>query len=224
MYNRTIPSPYLVIVQDNYKVIKNSGVSNDSLSKYFNGCFGDVLKAYGVYQMWICPACLMVGRLSYGYGDKPDKCPTCGMPLYQIATFQGRASYTGDAFMYASLYLLNEKFGLNIRPTSLATRLYDLEVSHDVVIEAKGSALSTLNPDGSSSKLGRAGMNRSDTKKKAFANAVEWRKRVPNGQFYIITNSMPSSLKAYHDDAVTGIYDITKRIQLEEFVSELRGV
>ncbi|MDG7044200.1 MAG: hypothetical protein JRN19_01740 [Nitrososphaerota archaeon] len=126
--------------------------------------------------------------------------------------------------MYASLYLLNESFKFKIKSTSQTTRLYDLEVSHDIVIEAKGSALSVLNPDGSSSKLGRAGMSRSDTKKKAFANAVEWRKRVPNGQFYIITNSLPNNLIAYHDNAVTGIYDITKKNQLDAFVSELRRV
>jgi hypothetical protein len=97
-----------------------------------------------------------------------------------------------------------------------------LELGHDVVIEAKGSALSIINPDGSKTKLGRAGMSRTDTKKKAFANAEEWRERVPAGAFYIITNSLPNSLLAYHSDTVTGIYDVTKKIQLDKFVSEVR--
>lgn len=223
MYSQVIPSPYITIVRDNYGVIRNSEVSNDTLSRYFNGCFNDVFRALGLYQTWVCPSCIALNKLSAGYGKKPAKCPNCRKPVYEVATFQARASYSGDAFMYASLYLLKEKYGLNLKPTSLATRLYDLELTHDLVIEAKGSPVSVINPDGSKSILGRAGMSRTDTKKKAFANAEEWRERVPNGEFFIITNSMPNSLQAYHSDTVSGIYDISKRIQLEKFVSELQA-
>jgi hypothetical protein len=130
----------------------------------------------------------------------------------------------GSVFEYACVYLFRKSFNIDAKPTSESTRLYDFEVRRDVVIEAKGSPLYIMNPDGSKSHLGRAGMSRSDTKKKAFANASEWRRRFPNGNFFIITNSLPNELQAYRNDKVTAIYDVTKKDQLERFVSELRGL
>jgi hypothetical protein len=141
--------------------------------------------------------------------------------VYLLATFNARASYVGDAFEYACFYLLKEKFGFNPKITGERTRLYDFELKTDVVVEAKGSPDHIINPDGTHTKLGRPGMSRSDTKKKAFANGEEWNKRFPNGSFFIITNSMPSNLTSYRSRTITGIYDVTKKKEIEQFTSEL---
>jgi hypothetical protein len=39
-----------------------------------------------------------------------------------------------------------------------------------------------------------------------------------------LTNSLPVSLRAYKDEKVDGIFDITKKIQLDEFVSETKRI
>jgi hypothetical protein len=55
--------------------------------------------------------------------------------------------------------------------SSEQTRLYNFEIKNNVVVEAKGSPEYIVKPDGSKSKLRRAGMLRSDIKKKAHANS-----------------------------------------------------
>src|SRR5208282_1288643 len=98
---------------------------------------------------------------------------------------------------------------------------YDLEIRPDLVIEMKGSPEFVINPDKTKSALDRAGMSRSDTHKKAFASATEWKRRFPKGHFFILTNSLPVSLRAYKDEKIDGIFDVTKKNQLDEFVSEV---
>lgn len=220
-----IPEPYNFIVKENYNsTIKKSGISNDSLSRYFTGCFDDTGKMLGLFKTWVCVKCLSIGKCSYGFGDKPKKCSICGNRVYEVGTFQARASKVGSAFEYACLYLLTEHFKIQTKPTFESTKLYDFEVKPDVVIEAKGSPEYIRNPDNTKSVLGRPGMLRTDTEKKAFANAGKWRRNFPSGHFYIMTNALPDSLRAHRDDRVTGIYDVTRKSQLEDFISELSRI
>ena len=215
-----IPQPYNSIIKQNFKIISN--VTDESLSRYFEGCFNDVYRMVGLYKTWVCVACLSVGKHSFGWGDKPDSCPVCEKTVYEVGTFQARASYVGNVFDYACQYLLNEKYDIDTNPTAESTRLYDFEIRNDIVVESKGSPKYVINPDGTRSSLDRAGLLRSDTEKKAFANATKWRRLFPNGTFFIITNALPNHLRAYRNDKVTAIYDITKKSQLDCFVSELR--
>jgi hypothetical protein len=164
-------------------------------------------------------------KFSYGWGDKPNACPVCNeKTVYEVATFQGRASYVGGMFEWACWHLLKEGYGITSRPTSESTRLYDLEIRPDVVIEAKGSPTYIINPDGSHSRLGRAGMMRTDTEKKAFANAKKWHTRFPDGYFFILTNALPNHLLAYRNREIRAIYDVTKKSQLESFISDLKAI
>ena len=213
----------LAYTASNYKkTLGKKGLSNSSLSDYFASCFNNTSILFGTYKCWICVTCLVENEFSYGWGDKPRSCPRCGKPTYEVATFQARASHVGRAFQYACRYLLKELYGVNAELTGEKTPLYDLEIRPDLVIEAKGSPEFIINPDKSKSPLGRAGMSRSDTHKKAFANATEWKRRFPKGHFFILTNSLPVGLRAYKDEKIDGIFDITKKIQLEEFVSETK--
>ena len=216
----SIPQPYRSIIRDNFKIV--DPISDDSLARYFDECFKDIYRMVGLYKTWVCVACLYVGRCTYGWGDKPRKCDVCEKPVYEVGTFQARASYVGDVFDYACQCLLQEKYGISTTPTSTSTKLYDFEVRNDIVIESKGSPKYVINPDGTRSILARAGMLRTDTEKKAFANATKWRRLFPNGWFFIVTNALPPHLRAYRNDAVTAIYDVTKKSQLDRFVGELR--
>lgn len=211
----------LAFTASNYRrTIGKKGLSNTTLSDYFANCFSDVSTLFGLYKCWICVTCLVEDKFSHGWGDKPKSCPKCGKPTYEVATFQARASHVGRAFQYACRYLLKESYEIDGELTGEKTPLYDLEIRPDIVVEAKGSPEFIVNPDKTKSSLGRAGMSRSDTEKKAFANATEWKRRFPKGHFFILTNSLPIRLRAYKDEKIDGIFDITKKSQLDEFVSE----
>jgi len=225
MHISDLAIPYLKIAKQNYKIIEKNGVTNETLSRYFTECFNDICSAMSLYKCWVCVRCMELCKFSYGWGDKPDACPTCGeKTIYEVATFQARASYVGETFQWAFWLLLKNQYGIESRPTSDITRLYDLEIRPDVVIEAKGSPKYIVNPDGSHSQLGRAGMTRSDTKKKAFANAKEWSMRFQNGHFFVVTNAIPNELRAYRNDTVKAIYDVTKKNQLESLIFDLKTI
>lgn len=222
-----IPDPYRSLVNRNYKIIENKGINDDSLKRYFDECFNDIGRMVGLYKTWICVKCLERGAdklvldQNYGWGDNPHECKVCHTHTYEVATFQARASYVGDMFEYACLHLLTKKFSIKAARSSDQTKLYDFEVKNNVVVEAKGSPAYIVNPDGSKSKLGRPGLMRTDTKKKAFANAAEWHKRFPNGHFFIITNAIPNELRAWRDEKIDAIYDVTKANQLQRLVEEI---
>jgi hypothetical protein len=217
--------PYLQIAKENYTIIEKNRITNDSLSRYFTKCFNDICRAIGLYKCWICVRCLELSKYSAGWGDKPKTCPQCGeKATYEVATFQARASYVGEMFQWAFWLLLKREFKIEAKPTSDTTRLYDLELRPDIVIEAKGSPDYLINPDGTHSRLGVPGMMRSDTKKKAFANAKAWNMRFPKGHFFVVTNAIPNELLSYRDDTIQAIYDVTKKNQLESLISDLKGI
>lgn len=178
-----------------------------------------------LYKCWVCVRCMELSKFSYGWGDKPDTCPVCGeKTIYEVATFQARATYVGEMFQWAFWLILKNNYGITARPTSDSTRLYDLELRADVVIEAKGSPSYIINPDGSHSNLDRPGLMRSDTEKKAFANAKKWNERFPNGHFFVVTNALPLHLQRYRNSTVKAIYDVTKKNQLESLIADLKDV
>lgn len=218
---------YLSIARERYSIIEKNGVSNDSLNRYFQDCFDAIGRAMSLYKCWVCVRCMEFGKFAnaYGWGNKPKACPSCGEKfVYEVATFQARASYVGEMFQWAFWHLLHTQYGITARTTSDTTRLYDLELRRDVVIEAKGSPDYIINPDGTHSNLDRPGMIRSDTEKKAFANAKKWNERFPDGYFFIVTNALPTHLHGYRNTTVNAIYDVTKMSQLDSFILDLRTI
>lgn len=161
---------------------------------------------------------------NYGWGDHERKCQVCGKNTYDVGNFQARSSYVGHAFEHACRHLLASKFGIISTITGGKSRLYDLLIKNNVVIETKGGPRHVSNPDGSESKIDRIGMERSDTEKKAFENATKWRKLFPNGYFFILTNAIPRHLWEYHDDKVTAIYNVVKEKDMRKFTDELKSL
>lgn len=213
---------FLEIVNANYDLLdKNSELTDLTLARYFNSCFNDVVKIYGLYQAWVCPECLHHNEgKPYGFDVKPKKCPSCGKSVYDIGNFQARSSRMGLVFKYAVLNLLRKKFGLDLRLPVKSTRYYNLEVGKEKFILTRGSPLNIIRPDGGKTELRRAGMKRSDTIDKAKTRAAEWKKKRPNSKIYIVTNSLPTGL-LYEKEDISGIFDLSKKVHLYQFVDEL---
>lgn len=67
----------------------------------------------------------------------------------------------------------------------------------------------------------RPGLMRSDTLKKAVANARNFRRGHRSGHFYVVTNALPSGLVGIREDDVSGYFDLTKTARVREFASEI---
>lgn len=157
---------------------------------------------------------------NYGWGNNPRKCKVCHKNTYEVATFQARASYVGAMFEYASFHLLTKKFGIKMTLSSEQTRLYDFEIKNNVVVEAKGSPEYIVNPDGSKSKLGRAGMLRSDTKRKHLPMQQNGINVFRTDIFSLLL--MPCRMSFAHGvTKIDTIYDITNANQLNKLIDEL---
>jgi len=214
--------PFDTIAADVYKKYLNASPTNSNLKGYFNTCFQTAIDHYGVYQCWACTGCLRSGRKTQGWGKPPSRCPECHLPsVYEIASFQARSSVVGNAFAGAFSYLMQAHYRLPLLPTPGNTRTHDFEITADIAIEAKGSPSSITNPDGSSTQLNRPGMERSDTRKKAFDNAHTYKERNPNGLFFIASNIIPSDLVGFRSHDVTGVFDVTKVDRLEAIMQEI---
>ncbi len=209
-----IPPPYDGIVARNLSQVLSHGINDRALSDYFNGCFQDVARKFQIWPCWVCLSCVATGRDPFHWGRKPKTCSVCGeMATYEVGTFQARAKRSGDAFEWAFYHLLNELFNVCLIPRPQA-KIYDFETVEGKKIETKGSADNVICPDDSRYSLETPGLIRPDTKKKAFANAREFRLSNPNGIFYIVSNAIPTELVGYTNQDINGIFDITKVNQL----------
>lgn len=197
-------------------------VTNQTLRNYFNTCFQNSIDQYRVYQCWSCINCLREGNSTQKWGKPPSKCPVCNSKsVYEIATFQARSSVVGNAFAHAFAYLMQNYYHLPLTPTPGNTRTHDYEVTPEIAIETKGSPDSVTNPDGTLTHLGRPGMERSDTKKKAFDNGRTYRQRNATGLFFVVSNAIPSELVGYRNRDITAIFDVTKADRINAMMSEI---
>lgn len=214
--------PFETIAIKIYKKHIKKPITNQMLRIYFNACFQDSIDYYGAYQCWTCVNCLRKGNNTQRWGEPPSKCPVCNSTaIYEIATFQARSSIVGNAFAHAFNHLMQTYYHLPLIPTPGNTRTHDYEVTPDIAIETKGSPASITNPDGSLTHLGRPGMERSDTKKKAFDNGRTYRQRNATGLFFVASNSIPSDLVGYRNRDITAIFDVTKAERLNAMMSEI---
>lgn len=218
-----MPEPFDAIVRDAYDRILSGSITNPRLKDYFDACFQESIDYYRAYQRWACVNCLRVGNTTQGWGKPPSRCPRChSTTVYEIATFQARAPIVGNAFANAFAYLMMTHFRLPLVPTPGNTRTHDFEVTSEIAIETKGSPASISNPDGTLTHLGRPGMERSDTRKKAFENARTYRLRNMTGLFFVASNAIPSDLVGYRNRDVTAVFDVTKVDRLEAMMTEIQ--
>ena len=176
------------------------------------------------YPAWACVTCIGGGTTTAEFGNLPRQCPVCGSRrVFEVATFQGRASIVGKVFEIAVRYLLTTKFELPAVPTPGNTNTHDVEVTSRVAIETKGSPRYVQNPDNTVTTIARPGLERSDTWKKAQANALKFRRLNRNSPFFIVSNAVPSDLVGYRSDEITGIFNVTQTNRLDSLVAEIRA-
>ena len=217
--------PYDEIVRTNYAHVGGQQLTNNRLQNYFNGCFQQVIDTMACYPAWACVSCIGGGTTTAEFGNLPKQCPVCGSRrVFEVATFQGRASIVGKIFEVSVRYLLTTKFELPAVPTPGNTNTHDVEVTPKVAIETKGSPRYVQNPDSSVTTITRPGLERSDTWKKAQANARNFRRHNQTTPFYIVSNAVPTQLVGYRSDDISGIFNISQAGRLNSLIEEIRAV
>lgn len=218
-------SPYSEISAENYPR-SGRGLSNSLLREYFDRCFDAVIERFGTYQAWACITCAADRRPSVIFDpDSASECPSCGSSrVFQVATFQSRAARVGKVFEAAVVHLFRLEFQLALTATPQNTTTHDLEASRSIAIEVKGSPRRIVNPQYGPIRLPRPGLLRSDTQKKAIANARNFKQANPSGSFYVLTNALPSALVGVRAEDVNGYFDVTKADRVRAFVDEVRAL
>lgn len=199
----------------------DDGLSDEALDAFFENCFQDIIDDRQLHPAWACMDCRDVN-----YGEKPGTCTRCdGDRLYQIATFQGRGSATGNIFQDAVLHVFERFFS---QVGVISSRESDFRDSCDFFvpnvagIEAKGSPAHVTLPIGKKVILGRPGMRRTDTEKKANSNAVTFKQDHERSdvRFYVLSNALPDGWHEEHS-AIDGIFDVTSLKDWKELVYDL---
>jgi hypothetical protein len=218
-----VSEPFNSIANETFDKYLKGGLSNLHLRDYFVVCFQKAIDNYALYRCWSCLSCLRSGNNTQGWGDPPSRCPKCNSnSVYEIASFQARSSVVGSAFASAFSVLMLRHFRVPLVSTPGNTRTHDFEVTPEIAIETKGSPAKVSNPDGSVTKFGRPGLERSDTKKKAFDNGHTYRQQKTTGLFFVVSNAVPSSLIGYISDDITAIIDANKVDRLESMMTAIR--
>ena len=217
-----MPINYDQIASYNYSFEQGS-LTNATLRSYFDRCFDFALEQSGLYPAFGCIQCAFDSKSEIFLGEKPKACAKCGSDrVFELATFQGRSPVYGSTFASAVKTLFDRQFGIKLSETPHNTKTHDLEASPKIAIEVKGSARRIRLHDGSTIKLDRPGMLRSDTEKKAEANAKNYKRSNPSGTFFVVTNALPSRLRGIRRDDIQGYFDLTKVDRVEAFAREVR--
>lgn len=212
---------YNEIVRSNFTSV-TAPLTDLSLERYFDRCFNDVISETKLYPAWACMDCGEQNAPAIGLGLKPDRCPNCTAErVYEIATFQARGPVVGKVFQTAFQYLLRENFGVELAETTEDQTTHNLQASPAIAIETKGSPLTVELPGGQTLNLPRAGMLRSDTRKKVYSNAQQFKSAMSEGSFIVVTNALPTTNRWYRSNDVDRFYEVTKLTQLNSFVDEI---
>jgi len=149
----------------------------------------------------------------------------------KITDYQARAAKTGSIFEYAFWYLIKQH-GIELdtdyeipKACMMASGKLDFGIiSNDEPIcgiEAKGSAEDVS---------ARPGLKRTDTMKKAIAQAYQFKRTFPKVPFFVVTNVLPTSgnakcmLDLAEGDIIDKVVDVTNKEHLSWFVSQLKKI
>lgn len=220
-----MPMQYDDIAANCYQqFIGQQELTNGRLRHYFDACFQTAIDTAGCYPAWACVACMGQGNPTAEFGNAPARCPVCESPrVFEIATFQSRASVVGNVFESAVRHLLTTRFELPATATPGNTNTHDIEITSAIAIETKGSPRRLQNPDHTVTTINRPGLERSDTWKKAQANAGNYRRNNRANPYFIVSNAVPSELVGYRSDDITGIFSIVQSGRVNALVAEINA-
>ena len=195
-----IPEPFVGIIQMQYKA---STLSNtEELTNFFNACFKELIRVLNIHN-------------------------------YQV-----RAAKTGKMFEYAFWYLIKQKYDFNMeRDVELKRACMSRGGKLDFGVFKKGETpsentvicgIEAKGSEPNSSK--RPALVRTDTIKKAIANAYLFKKIYPKLPFFIVTNVLPKSgnskcmMNVAENDIVSKFIDVTNAQDLRQFVDTIKGL
>lgn len=165
-----------------------------------------------------------------------DKCFSDLFTHFKGLDFQSRAKKSGDMFEHLFYYVMKEQYVIEMdcaipikKACMEGTGTLDfgiLDKKCNVIcgIEAKGSAEVV---DGE--ELSRPALKRTDTMKKAIAQAYQFKRTFPDIPFYIITNVKPTSGNAKcmmdlaEGDIIDKVFDLTNPIDMKDLVEKLKA-
>lgn len=209
---------YFKIAADRYP-FSNQALSDELLRRYFEECFDDMFEAWPEYPAWVCVQCATRKQPAVDFDFKhSSRCTVCGSEdIYQIATFQSRATRSGRVFQAAVQLLCEREFGIVLR--SVAGSTHRLEFGSSTAIQAKGSPWKINIPNIGEMELDRPGLIRNDTVDKVVSNARNYKQTHRRGKFFVLTNALPAELTVGSDEHIDGFFDATKVDHLEDFAS-----
>ena len=175
-------------------------------------------------------------KTSYAQNNKNikkffDNCFEEIIKKLNITNYQARAAKTGEMFEYAFWYLIKQNgieldTNVELKKACMAgAGKLDFGIMNDKSplcgIEAKGSSEAVSK---------RPALKRTDTAKKAIAQAFQFKKIYPNVPFYVVTNVLPTSgnakcmLDLAEGDIIDKVVDVTNNTELASFVTALKKI
>jgi hypothetical protein len=146
-----------------------------------------------------------------------------------ITDYQARASKTGEMFEYAFWYLIKQN-GIDLQSNfPIPQACMEKGGSLDFGIIKKGKVICGIEAKGSSEdSSSRPALKRTDTVKKAIAQAYQFKRTFPKTPFFIVTNVMPDGgnarcmLNLAEGDIIDKVVDLTNSEHLKGFIETLK--
>lgn len=195
------------IVEDAFQTLRAQlPLSDTSLSNYVTAVFDMAVAQFRLFPVWSCNACTFAGNSTSGVGVKPERCHSChSEQVFEVGSFQSRTTLFAKIFDRAVTMLFRELYELELTPTKHGIRTHQYQVG-DLAIALRGSPSRIQLPTGIEHQLSTAGMLRSDTVKKAIANAEKYRLNA-GGEFIVLTNASHNGAVTVEDNLT--IFDLT---------------
>ncbi|MFH0978317.1 MAG: hypothetical protein V1837_03360 [Candidatus Woesearchaeota archaeon] len=194
-----IPEPFLSIIKKHYSAY--ALVTSDELSKFFNGCFKELIKTLNITDYQARAA--KTGKI-FEYAFYYLVRQKFGFNLANDVSLRKACMCDGGELDFA--VFKKEK------PIAEANLVCG--------IEAKGS-----DPDSSE----RPALKRTDTMKKAISQAYQFKRVYPKLPFFVVSNVLPDSgnslcmMKLAEGDIVDEFIDVTDIKQLQKFVDTIKA-
>lgn len=198
-------------------------LNDEILEAYFNRCFNDTIRRFGLYPAWACMACISEGKTTAQMGKKPGRCAVCSSSsVYLIGNFQARGTRTGAAFKRAVEVLFQRRFNIDLTEVRWTPSKFDAENLMPIAVQAHGSPTSVEMPDGTLIEQGQPGLARSDTLKKARDDANSFKRRYSDGRFYVLTNETSDPPPSVALGGVDKYVNVTRIDELKAVARELK--
>lgn len=148
--------------------------------------------------------------------------------------FQSRAKKSGALFEYIFYFMFQKLFDIRfVSSYSIPEACMKGGGELDFAIVRNGQLKCGIETKGSAEKIGgqtltRPALKRTDTVKKAIAQAYQFKRIYPNIPFYLVTNVKPTSgnakcmLDLAEGDIVEKIIDITNSNDIDQFLNDIQ--